>query len=91
MFATDGTTSKLTGMQITVMTPTGEKVVIDVGPSDTIDDVKKKVQEKTGIPPEQQNLGFEGKDLQGTATLAEAGLQNGSTLTMATAATTSTI
>merc|ERR1719178_376332 len=83
------TTSRSTGMQITVVTPEGKKVVIDVSPSDTIDDVKKKVQELTGIPPEQQNLGRNGQNLDGKAILSEAGLKDGSTITMSATTTTS--
>lgn len=68
------------GMQVMVKTLTGRTILVEVEPDESVESLKAKIQQKEGIPPDQQRIIFGGKQLDGLKQLSDYDIDEDSTL-----------
>ncbi len=68
------------GMQVFVKTLTGKTISVDVEPDESVESLKSKIQEKEGIPPDQQRIIFGGKQLDSMKSLSDYEIDDDSTV-----------
>ena len=67
-------------VEITVSTLTGKTIPITIDNTETVLALKTRIQEREGVPPDQQRLIFAGKQLEEDKTLESYNIQTGATI-----------